>query len=418
MRKNLLLIVVAVLLAATATATKKKVLFIGNSYTYTNNMPLMLQSLATSLGDTLIYDESDPGGYTLQQHTVYANTITKIFSQQWDLVVIHEQSQMPAFPPSQVATDTYPYAARLDSMVHANDSCTQTMFMMTWGHANGDPMNCGSYPAICTYDGMQQRLRESYMEMALNNNAIVAPVGMAFKIMVDSAYTPWLFISDSSHPLVPGSYLESCVLYGSIFHKPTLNASYLSGLSATDAHLLQRIADKVVFDSMDLWQQHGHYPYAGFTHSTSGSTVSYTSTSTVPSADSWSFGDMATDTAGNPSHIYTNNGTYTVSHTVSNNCFSETLTDTVHIGLTTIGVNDISGAIPGVIIAQGGGALRFALTLNANDKLELIDMKGVVVKTYSAATLPATDNLVPGIYVYRLYSNNGASISVGKVSVY
>ena len=380
--------------------------------------PLIFQSLATSLGDTLIYDESDPGGYTLQQHTVYTNTITKIFSQPWDLVVIQEQSQMPAFPPSQVLTDTYPYAARLDSMVRANDSCTQTMFMMTWGHANGDPMNCGSYPAICTYDGMQQRLRESYMEMALNNNAIVAPVGMAFKIMMDSAYTPWLFISDSSHPLVPGSYLESCVLYGSIFHKPTLNAAYLSGLSATDAHLLQRIADKVVFDSMDLWQQHGHYPYAGFAHTTSGSTVSFTSASTVPSADSWSFGDMATDTAGNPSHIYTNNGTYTVSHTVSNNCFSETLTDTVHIGLTVIGVNTITGNIQGNIIAQGNGIIRLALTLSANDRLELTDMKGIVVRRYTAATLPAADNLVPGIYVYRLYNNDGKSINVGKVSVY
>jgi hypothetical protein len=42
----------------------------------------------------------------------------------------------------------------------------------------------------------------------------------------------------------------------------------------------------------------------------------------------------------------------------------------------------------------------------------------VVVRRYSATTLPQTDNLVPGIYVYRLYSHDGGAVSVGRVSVY
>ena len=186
-------------------ATTRKVLFIGNSYTYTNNMPLMLQQLSASLGDTLIYDESDPGGYTLAQHSAYAPTIAKIFSQQWDIVVLQEQSELPSFPPAEVDTEVYPYAHKLDSMIHANDSCTQTIFLMTWGHGNGDPLNCGSYPAICTYDGMQIRLRESYMQMTQDNHAIVAPVGVAWKMVMDSIPSIWLYISDSSHPLPTGS---------------------------------------------------------------------------------------------------------------------------------------------------------------------------------------------------------------------
>lgn len=416
MRKNLFLIVAALIMAATVSATTKRVLFIGNSYIYTNNMPLLFQSLALSLGDTLIYDESDPGGYTLQQHTTYAPTITKIFSQQWDVVLIQEQSQLPAFDPAQVAAEVFPYATRLDSMVNANDTCTQTLFMMTWGRPTGDHANCPFYPPICTYQGMQQGLRESYMQMATDNGGIVAPVGMAFKVMLDSAYTPWLYSPDSSHPEVAGSYIEACVLYGSIFHKPTLNASYLSGLTATEARLLQRIADKVVFDSMALWQQHGHYPYAGFNHATAGTTVNFTGSSVVPVSHSWTMGDLSTDTAANPVHTYAANGTYVVTHTVSNSCFTETAIDTIYIGTT--GINPVSGNTAGAIIAQGSGAVRFALQLTGHDKLELVDMKGVVVRRYDAATLPATDNLVPGIYVYRLYSNESKGLNTGKVSVY
>ena len=50
---------------------------------------------------------------------------------------------------------------------------------MTWGRKNGDASNCSAYPPICTYEGMQQRLRESYMEMASANQGRVSPVGMA-----------------------------------------------------------------------------------------------------------------------------------------------------------------------------------------------------------------------------------------------
>ncbi|NDC40884.1 MAG: hypothetical protein EBZ77_04930, partial [Chitinophagia bacterium] len=216
----------------TSDALTRRVLYIGNSYIFTNNVPLLVDSLCQAHGDTIIYDQNLIGGYTLNQHSTNATTIAKIFSQHWDIVIVQEQSQMPSFPPSQVATDVYPYATRLDSMVRANDSCSQTMFLMTWGRANGDASNCPSYPPLCTYNGMQLRLRESYMQMGQTNRALVAPVGMAFKVFKDSVYSPLLFSPDSSHPSLAGSYLEACVLYSSIFHKKNLNCSYISTVPA------------------------------------------------------------------------------------------------------------------------------------------------------------------------------------------
>ena len=48
--------------------SKKKVLFIGNSYTFVNNLPQMIKDLALTLGDTLIFDQSVFGGYFFQNH--------------------------------------------------------------------------------------------------------------------------------------------------------------------------------------------------------------------------------------------------------------------------------------------------------------------------------------------------------------
>jgi hypothetical protein len=417
--KYTLLLAIAFLIIAPKTiATTRKVLFIGNSYTFTNSMPTILQSIATAMGDTLIFDQSDPGGYTMMQHCTYAPTITKIFSQPWDIVVIQDQSELPSFPPSQVATDVYPYAHILDSMVHANDTCTQTMFMMTWGHANGDPANCGSYPVICTYNGMQARLRESYLQMAIDNNADVAPVGAAFKVCMDSAYTPWLYSPDSSHPAMAGSYLEACVLYASIFHRNPQGCSYLSGLAATDAALMQRIARKVTLDSISLWQQHGHYPYAGLTNTTSGPSVNFTSLSPVACSNLWSFGDGVTDTAHNPHHTYATPGEYHYTHTVTTPCFTETITDSVHIAAST-SVASVSGQEGMVSIwAEGNGRFLMNFTSIEIVKVLIFNSLGRLVSTIDAAQGPVREQWTPGLYIYKAYNRDGSQLVTGKMSIY
>ena len=103
-------------------AQPKKILFVGNSYIYVNNLPLVLYNLALSNGDTIIYDSSAPGGYTLLQHTTNATTLSKINAQNWDYVVLQEQSQKPSFPPSQVQAETYPYATQLNDLILATNS--------------------------------------------------------------------------------------------------------------------------------------------------------------------------------------------------------------------------------------------------------------------------------------------------------
>jgi hypothetical protein len=416
--KASLCFVVSFFLLVPAHATKRKVLFIGNSYIYTNNMPLMLQTLAAAQGDTLVYDESVPGGYSLANHCTNATTIAKIFSQQWDLVVLQDQSELPSFPPAQVATDVYPYAHKLDSMIHANDSCTQTMFLMTWGHANGDPLNCGFYPVICTYAGMQGRLRTSYMEMTHDNHAVLAPVGIAWKAIMDSFPSIWLYMADSSHPVVPGSYLESCVLYSSIFHKKTFGSSYTSGLTVTVANTLQAVADRVVFDSLNQWQQYGHYPYAGFTKAGAGSTIAFTNHDPVGADYYWAFGDGGHDTAANTTHTYASSGTYVVRHTAITNCFTETLTDTVRLGTTLIDELAAENSAGIRVLQEGNGNVRFLLPEDKKyEVMEVYDAQGRQVKKYSVTANKIADKFVAGLYIYKAYSG-GRAVTIGKLVVY
>ena len=127
-------------------AQTTRVLFIGNSYTSVNDLPEMTRQLALSLGDTLIVANSSPGGYTFQQHTANAATQGLIDQGNWDFVVLQEQSQLPSFPPSQVAAECLPYAQALVDTIRAHSPCAEPVFYMTWGRQNGDAQNCASWP--------------------------------------------------------------------------------------------------------------------------------------------------------------------------------------------------------------------------------------------------------------------------------
>ena len=116
--KNLLVLLSLILSNLLIGQDSLSVLFIGNSYTYTNDLPGMLNSLTLSLGDKITFNSQTAGGATFQVQTNTPSVFTKIKSKQWDYVVLQAQSQEPSFPTAQVNTGTIPYAIQLaDSIV-------------------------------------------------------------------------------------------------------------------------------------------------------------------------------------------------------------------------------------------------------------------------------------------------------------
>ncbi len=233
----------------------KSILFLGNSYTYYNGgLPTMLKNIANSLGETIEVESNALGGYTLENHSTNSTSLELIASRNWDYVVLQEQSQKPSFPPSQVETEVYPYSTVLCDSIYSNNTCTKPLFFMTWGYENGDASNCPYYTPLCTYEGMQWRLRQSYVEMAEANNAWAVPCGMAVKAVRESNPEIGLYYTDGSHPSIHGTYLAACTFYSSIYHKSAAGAYIPTEITADEAAILQNAAWAVVSDSLDIWR--------------------------------------------------------------------------------------------------------------------------------------------------------------------
>ncbi|MCB9192100.1 MAG: T9SS type A sorting domain-containing protein [Flavobacteriales bacterium] len=391
------------------------ILFLGNSYTYTANLPGMLYSLALAGGDTIYHESNTPGGYTLEGHSTNATSLAKIASRDWDFVVIQEQSQKPSFPPAQVAAETYPYAEILVDSIKSNYECTEPVFFMTWGRKEGDQQNCQFYTPLCTFEGMNARLRESYIEMASDNNATVAPCGAAWQQLKLENPTFWngLYSGDGSHPSAWGTYLNACIFYATIFRQSPVGLNYYATIGQADAEVLQQLAEDMVIDSTSNWFIGHQDVVASSDFEVSGPSVFFNGVSNNVTNHHWDFGDNNTSTDENPTHDYASEGTYTVQHIASSVCGSDTAV--FDVSTVPFSVNNPNPLDEVVVLVQ-----RQNITIS-NDRnralnLSLIDLSGRTVLTETLSSNYTTRfevNLNVGIYLIRL--EDGIHRSTRKV---
>lgn len=231
-----------------------KVLFIGNSYTDVNNLPLLVKQVTQSAGHDISYQANTPGGCTFAGH---CNNQSMSMIQQggWDFVVLQAQSQEPSFPDAQVNAETMPYAAQLAQAVYQHNPRGEAMFYMTWGRKYGDEQNGRIFPPIATYEGMDSMLYLRYMMMKEQNDASVCPVGRLWRYIRSNHPNIELYSGDNSHPSIAGSYAAACAFYTMIFKDSPLNITYNSSVNAADAATIRQACKTVVLDSMFMWER-------------------------------------------------------------------------------------------------------------------------------------------------------------------
>ncbi|MBS1548252.1 MAG: PKD domain-containing protein [Bacteroidetes bacterium] len=327
MKQKFTLLVFSILSIYISAQNTKNILFLGNSYTEVNNLPLLLKNVAISAGKNITYDSNTPGGHTLQGHFTNGTSPAKIAQGNWDYVVLQEQSQIPSFPDNYVNTNMFPYAKKLDSLINKYNPCAETVFYMTWGRKNGDASNCPTLPTVCTYVGMDNAIKTRYEMMAQQNQAIVSPVGAVWRYIRNNYPAIELYSSDESHPSLEGSYAAACAFYTVLFRDNPENITFNSTLNATTAQQIRWATKAVVYDAMSTWNVGKYDVHSQFTSVVSTSnplTVQFNAEYNYPGATYlWSFGDGQTSNQKNPIHSYTADGVYTVNLKVSK-CGTET----------------------------------------------------------------------------------------------
>jgi hypothetical protein len=184
-------------------------LFIGNSYTFVNDLPGMLTQIAGApdASPHIVTSSVTQGGATLSDLWNGASARDAIAQGGWTHVVLQEQSVTAPCSPDLF----YPYAARFAGA--AKDAGATPAFYETWARADAST----DYASLACLGGtpaaMQDELLAAYAKAATDGAGVLVPAGEAWRAVRAGLPSIDLFQSDGSHPTPDGTYLTACTFY-------------------------------------------------------------------------------------------------------------------------------------------------------------------------------------------------------------
>jgi hypothetical protein len=213
-----------------------RVLFLGNSYTYVNDLPAVFRHLARAGGQNVETAMVANGGETLAQHAGSPDSLEAIRRSRWQFVILQEQSEIPALASAR-QNEMDPAARSLVASIRAADATP--ILLETWAHRDGLP------DASLDFSTMQVALDDGYGELGRELGVAVVPAGQAWAavLRLDPSITLWQ--TDGSHPSGAGTYLVACELYAHLFHLSPVGILDAGGLTGDLARTLQTVAGEL-----------------------------------------------------------------------------------------------------------------------------------------------------------------------------
>lgn len=174
-----------------------RLLFIGNSLTYVNDLPAMVGQLARAAGKESVFVASVAfPDVSLDDHWAEGSARRALERSKWEYVVL--QQGPSSLPQNQVLLAEA--ARRWDPVIRAAGA--MPVLYQVWPTVG----RSADFPAVLT----------SYRNAAQGVRGVLAPAGEAWRLAMSRADTMRLYHPDGLHPSMRGTYLAAAVLVARI----------------------------------------------------------------------------------------------------------------------------------------------------------------------------------------------------------
>jgi len=202
----------------------KNILFIGNSYTFYNNMPELFQKLALENSKIVSVQSVTKGGRKLISYKDGEDPITLQLNEAldgntYDVCFIQEQSVLPA-------SDFELFMEGVEFVVKMLENKANSLILYaTWGRKEGSEKLKEFH---WTSEQMTSLLSAAYQKAADKIGADISPVGIHFQFVTKNYPEIDLYNTDLSHPSYSGSCLAALTHYATVFGEFPEKTSVLS----------------------------------------------------------------------------------------------------------------------------------------------------------------------------------------------
>lgn len=168
------------------------ILFIGNNYTTTNNLPALIKTKAKYSGYKIETEVVAIPNYSIANHWKKGEIQKLIKSKKYTIVIIQ---QGPSSLPKSKSI-LIEYGKKINEICQENN--TLLAYFMVW-------------PSLDNYDTFDNVIK-NYELAAKTNNAILLPVGKVWKEYFDTSKKYDYYSSDNFHPSIKGSKVAADVI--------------------------------------------------------------------------------------------------------------------------------------------------------------------------------------------------------------
>lgn len=237
-----------------------RVLFLGNSLMYYNDMPGKFQAMAQAAGKQVSVDSVTQGSATMghfadRTTSVGATTYTKLTKEEWDYVIIEPSRRITWYENTVLETEISA-AKALNEL--ANAAGAQVLIYSVWGNSDGA---LTVYEATSASESRQlqtetvtYQAHTSFMRSVAEKvsgaigGAAIIDTGYAFENAMATNPEINLYAADLRHPSLEGSYLAACTIFSTMFGESTSGNSFTVDIPS--AGTLQKISDQTVLNGL------------------------------------------------------------------------------------------------------------------------------------------------------------------------
>lgn len=207
---------------------------LGDEYSDANSLIQVIQYMGvqTRTPFEIAPSKITPQNCTLEMHLANTELPKALTDIEWNFVVLQENSKALKENPEK----TIEKGSELATMVKKHGA--KPVFFMNWSHKDRPEES--------------KEILKTYEKLALDNNCLMSPVGIAWERSLKLAPHIKLYRDESeiSYPTAHGTYLTAACLFVTIFRQSPIGQKQtgFKTISQSDALTLQKIAYKTVLD--------------------------------------------------------------------------------------------------------------------------------------------------------------------------
>lgn len=220
---------------------KVRILFIGNSHTYYNYMPHMVQGLALGAGIDCEVTVIAANGFNLTRFASKDDpygvmVYDTLRNYQWDYVVLQENRNRLIEKPG--SSDT----AFKTLYKEIKKTGAKTVMYVPHADKNGNFFAISDKVVYMTNYQISEMMSRNSYEISNQCDGLTADYSLNCMRMMIKHPEINLYKSDMLHPSVNGSYLAACTIFSTIFNKSPFGNKYLPGSELDQYGLLNSMS--------------------------------------------------------------------------------------------------------------------------------------------------------------------------------